>query len=109
MQPLRGNPPMRPPTATRYLAHLAERPPIVGVNHQWSSLRCLLGEARALGRIAVQPAASTFHYILSSLPPDVLDRALGAWTRQRSDGAAPVALDGKACAAPRSGPPTGGG
>ena len=41
------------------------------------------------------PAASTFHYILSSLPPDALDRALGAWTRQRSDGAAPVALDGK--------------
>ena len=35
------------------------------------------------------------HYILSSLPPDALDRALGAWTRQRSDGAAPVALDGK--------------
>ena len=41
------------------------------------------------------PATSTFHYILSSLPPDALDRALGAWTRQRSDGAAPVALDGK--------------
>ena len=41
------------------------------------------------------PAASTFHYILSSLAPDTLDRALGAWTRQRSDGAAPVALDGK--------------
>ena len=41
------------------------------------------------------PAASTFHYILSSLAPDMLDRALGAWTRQRSDGAAPVALDGK--------------
>ena len=41
------------------------------------------------------PAASTFHYILSSLPPDALDRALGAWTRQRSAGAVPVALDGK--------------
>ena len=41
------------------------------------------------------PAASTFHYILSSLPPDALDRALGAWTRQLGDGAAPVALDGK--------------
>ena len=41
------------------------------------------------------PAASTFHYILSSLPPDALDRALGAWTRQRSDGTAAVALDGK--------------
>ena len=41
------------------------------------------------------PAASTFHYILSSLPPDALDRALGAWTRQGSDGTAPVALDGK--------------
>ena len=41
------------------------------------------------------PAPSTFHYILSSLAPDALDRALGAWTRQRSDGAAPVALDGK--------------
>ena len=41
------------------------------------------------------PATSTFHYVLSSLPPDTLDRALGAWTSQRSDGAAPVALDGK--------------
>ena len=41
------------------------------------------------------PATSTFHYILSLLPPDALDRALGAWTRQRSDGSAPVALDGK--------------
>jgi len=41
------------------------------------------------------PAPSTFHYILSSLAPDALDRALGAWTRQGSDGAAPVALDGK--------------
>ena len=41
------------------------------------------------------PAPSTFHYVLSSLAPDALDRALGAWTRQRSDGATPVALDGK--------------
>ena len=41
------------------------------------------------------PAASSFHYILSSLPPDALDRALGAWTRQCGDGAAPVAMDGK--------------
>lgn len=41
------------------------------------------------------PAASTFHYVLSALPPDALDRALGAWARQCSDGAAPVALDGK--------------
>ena len=40
------------------------------------------------------PAASTFHYILSSLPPDALDRALGAWARHCSAGA-PVALDGK--------------
>ena len=40
-------------------------------------------------------AASTFHYVLSSLPPDALDRALGAWARQCGDGAAPVALDGK--------------
>ena len=46
-------------------------------------------------RCHTAPAASTFHYILSSLPADTLDRALGAWTRQRSDGAAPVALDGK--------------
>ena len=41
------------------------------------------------------PAASTFHYILSSLPPDALDRTLSAWVRQRSDGAAPVAMGGK--------------
>ena len=40
------------------------------------------------------PAASTFHYILSSLPPDALDRALGAWARHCSAGA-PAALDGK--------------
>ncbi|MDE0442307.1 MAG: transposase family protein, partial [Gammaproteobacteria bacterium] len=41
------------------------------------------------------PAASTFHYILSSLPPDALDRAVGAWTGQRSDGAAARGADGK--------------
>ena len=46
-------------------------------------------------RCYTAPAPSTFHYILSSLPPDALDRALGAWVRHRSDGAAPVALDGK--------------
>lgn len=40
------------------------------------------------------PGASTFHYILSSLPPDALDRALGAWARHCSAGA-PVAPDGK--------------
>ncbi len=40
------------------------------------------------------PAASTFHYILSSLPPDAPDRALGAWSRHCGAGA-PVALDGK--------------
>ena len=28
-------------------------------------------------------------------PPDMLDRTLSAWVRQRSDGAAPVAMDGK--------------
>ena len=41
------------------------------------------------------PAPSTFHYVLSAFPPDMLDRTLGAWVRQRSDGAAPVAMDGK--------------
>ena len=39
------------------------------------------------------PAPSTFHYILSSFPPDMLDRTLSAWVRARSDGAAPVAMD----------------
>ena len=41
------------------------------------------------------PAPSTFHYVLSAFPPDMLDRTLSAWVRQRSDGAAPVAMDGK--------------
>ena len=41
------------------------------------------------------PAPSTFHYVLSAFPPDMLDRTLSAWMRQRSDGAAPVAMDGK--------------
>ena len=40
------------------------------------------------------PAASTFHYILSKLPPGTLDRALGAWSAQHA-GLAPVAMDGK--------------
>ena len=41
------------------------------------------------------PAASTFHYILSSLPGDTLERALRDWSRQHSDPARPVAMDGK--------------
>ena len=41
------------------------------------------------------PAASTFHYILSSLPGDTLERALRDWGRQHSDPARPVAMDGK--------------
>ncbi len=40
------------------------------------------------------PAASTFHYILSELPPDTLDEALAAWSAQQA-GLAPVAMDGK--------------
>ena len=40
------------------------------------------------------PAASTFHYILSALPPDTLDEALAAWSAQQS-GLVPVAMDGK--------------
>ena len=40
------------------------------------------------------PAASTFHYILSKLPPDTLDRALRAWSAQHA-GLSPVAMDGK--------------
>ena len=41
------------------------------------------------------PAPSTFHYILSSMPADILDNALGAWAEARSAGTAAVALDGK--------------
>ena len=41
------------------------------------------------------PACSTFHYILSAFPPELLDRTLSAWVRQHSDGTAPVAVDGK--------------
>ena len=40
------------------------------------------------------PAASTFHYILSELPADTLDRALRAWSAQHGGGSA-VAMDGK--------------
>ena len=40
------------------------------------------------------PAASTFHYILSKLPPDTVDRALRAWSAQHA-GLSPVAMDGK--------------
>ena len=41
------------------------------------------------------PATSTFHYILSQLEPDTLDRTIGKWVNQPSDQEAPVALDGK--------------
>ena len=46
-------------------------------------------------RCYTAPGPSTFHYILSSMPPDVLDDTLGAWTRARSAGTSAVALDGK--------------
>ncbi len=54
------------------------------------------------------PAASTFHSILSSLPPDALDRALGAWSRHCGVGA-PVALDGKDVRGPACGSRGGDG
>ncbi len=55
------------------------------------------------------PAASTFHCILSSLPPDApLDRALGAWTRQRSDGRRRWRWTARTRAAPRSRSTAGG-
>ena len=40
------------------------------------------------------PAVSTFHSILSELPPDTLDEALRAWSRQHG-GRCGVAMDGK--------------
>ena len=40
------------------------------------------------------PAASSFHYILSKLPPDTLEEALRAWSARHA-GLAPVAMDGK--------------
>ncbi len=43
----------------------------------------------------VAPATSTFHYILSLMPPDTLDNALREWIETRRDGARPVAIDGK--------------
>ena len=41
------------------------------------------------------PATSTFHYVLSSMPPDALETALREWIEQFSEAGAPVALDGK--------------
>ena len=40
------------------------------------------------------PATSTFHYMLSAMPSDTLDRALRAWSA-RHGGETPVAMDGK--------------
>ena len=40
-------------------------------------------------------ATSTFHYFLSQLEPDTLDRTMGKWGHHQSDPEAPVALDGK--------------
>ena len=42
------------------------------------------------------PAVSTFHYILSALPPDTLDEALRAWSRQHGGrSGSGVAMDGR--------------
>ena len=41
------------------------------------------------------PATSTFHCVLSSMPPDALETALREWIEQFSEAGAPVALDGK--------------
>ena len=41
------------------------------------------------------PAESTFHYILSTMPPETLDNAVNAWVQSQSDGTEPVAIDGK--------------
>ena len=40
------------------------------------------------------PAVSSFHQVLSRLPPDALDEALRAWSAQHA-GRSPVAIDGK--------------
>ena len=41
------------------------------------------------------PAISTFRYILTSLPPETLDRVLQDWTAQHLGEGTPVAMDGK--------------
>ena len=41
------------------------------------------------------PATSTFRYILTSLPPETLDRVLQDWTAQHLGEGTPVAMDGK--------------
>ena len=41
------------------------------------------------------PTVTTFHNILATLDPDVLDRAVRTWAAQRSTGEEPVAIDGK--------------
>ena len=55
------------------------------------------------------PAITTFHNILAALPPETLDIAIGRWTGQHGSAHAPVAMDGKDLAAPRSKPNTGAG
>ena len=41
------------------------------------------------------PAITTFHKILTALPPETLDNAIGRWTSQHSTAHAPLAMDGK--------------
>ena len=41
------------------------------------------------------PAISTFRYILTSLPPETLDRVLQEWTAQHLGEGTPMAMDGK--------------
>ena len=41
------------------------------------------------------PTVTTFHNIIATLDPDVLDRAVRTWAEQRSTGEEPVAIDGK--------------
>ena len=72
-------------TAFGQFAKQLNQKQLKGVGAFWSPTR----------RRYTAPAASTFHYILSSLPGDTLDQALRGWTRQHSDPARPVAMDGK--------------
>ena len=41
------------------------------------------------------PSITTFHNILTALPPETLDNAIGQWTGQHGTARAPVAMDGK--------------
>ena len=70
------------------------------------------GGGRVLQREQTAPYRAVDHYLPQHprrLPPETLDNAIGQWTGQHGPAHAPVAMDGKICAALRSRPRRGAG